>query len=192
MDMRSDCGKNPGHKGGDDAVSIGHAGAHADQREHVGAAIDERSPEALEERQAAPEDDGRGQGEFDSGQNRAPRSDHVLDASRTSSPPMKACQKHGSHGDCHQRRGEGQADPEAAGHVAQFGISSSSAVTVRGSSAMPQMGHEPGSERTISGCMGQVYSVRVGATGTSGSSAMPQEGQGPGLLAWTSGHMGQT
>ncbi len=34
------------------------------------------------------------------------------------------------------------------------------AVTVRGSSAMPQMGQAPGPSRTICGCMGQVYSVR--------------------------------
>src|SRR5882757_1069182 len=66
------------------------------------------------------------------------------------------------------------------------------AVTTRGSSAMPQIGHEPGAGRTISGCMGQVYSVRVEATGVSDSSAIPHEGHGPGLLARTSGHMGQT
>ena len=72
------------------------------------------------------------------------------------------------------------------------GFSSCAAVTVRGSSAMPQMGQCPGSGRTISGCMGQVYSVRVEASGTSGSRAMPQEGQAPGLVSRTSGHMGQT
>src|SRR5258708_29587468 len=72
------------------------------------------------------------------------------------------------------------------------GFSSAAAVTVRGSSAMPQIGHEPGAGRTISGCMGQVYSVRVEATGVSDSSAIPHEGHGPGLFARTSGHMGQT
>ena len=72
------------------------------------------------------------------------------------------------------------------------GLSSADAVTVRGSRAMPQIGHEPGAGRTISGCMGQVYSVRVEATGTSGSRAMPHEGQAPGLVSRTSGHMGQT
>ena len=72
------------------------------------------------------------------------------------------------------------------------GFSSCVAVTVRGSRAMPQMGHEPGAGRTIWGCMGQVYSVRVEASGTSGSRAMPQEGQAPGLDSRTSGHMGQT
>src|ERR1022692_1173021 len=68
------------------------------------------------------------------------------------------------------------------------GFSSVAAVTVRGSSAMPQIGHEPGPGRTISGCMGQVYSVRVDARGTSASSAMPQDGQAPGLGSRTSGH----
>ena len=59
------------------------------------------------------------------------------------------------------------------------GFSSIAAVTVRGSSAMPQMGQDPGSERTISGCIGQVYSVREAAMGTSGSSAIPQKDKHP-------------
>src|SRR3979490_2283337 len=36
---------------------------------------------------------------------------------------------------------------------------SSSAVTVLGSRAIPQIGHEPGLSRTIWGCIGHVYSV---------------------------------
>src|ERR1700693_4391026 len=72
-----------------------------------------------------------------------------------------------------------------------LGLASEAAVMVRGSRVMPQMGHEPGAGRTISGCMGQVYSVRVEATGTSGSRARPQEGQGAGLFSRTWGHMGQ-
>ena len=35
-------------------------------------------------------------------------------------------------------------------------LSGSSAVIVRGSRAIPQIGQEPGSERTTSGCMGHV------------------------------------
>src|SRR5277367_1148174 len=42
------------------------------------------------------------------------------------------------------------------------GFSSSVAEIVRGSSAMPQMGHDPGLGRTISGCIGQVYSTGCG------------------------------
>src|ERR1700735_1242110 len=35
----------------------------------------------------------------------------------------------------------------------------SARVAVRGSSAIPQIGHVPGASRTISGCIGQTYSV---------------------------------
>ena len=73
------------------------------------------------------------------------------------------------------------------------GFSWADAVTERGSRAIPQIGHEPGPGRTISGCMGQVYSVRVDdATGTSDSKAIPQEGHAPGWFSRTSGHIGQT
>ena len=40
-------------------------------------------------------------------------------------------------------------------------------VGIRGSSAMPQIGHEPGSSRTISGCIGQVHSALPGPSGLS-------------------------
>ena len=69
---------------------------------------------------------------------------------------------------------------------------SSVAVTVRGSSAIPQMGQLPGSVRTISGCIGHTYSVRVGSSNDSGSSAMPHLGQGLGLSDRTSGSIGHT
>ena len=42
-------------------------------------------------------------------------------------------------------------------------LGSSSAENVRGSSAMPQMGHAPGARVTISGCMGHVYSPPAAA-----------------------------
>ena len=68
----------------------------------------------------------------------------------------------------------------------------SSMVAVRGSRAMPQMGQSPGSSRTISGCIGQTYSVRVaGAVMVSGSSAIPHFGQLPGPSWRTSGSIGQ-
>src|SRR4029077_16181975 len=73
------------------------------------------------------------------------------------------------------------------------GLASSSRVTVRGSSAMPHIGHDPGSGRTISGCIGQTYSVLTdGAEGAAGSNAMPHLGQAPGFDSWTSGSIGQT
>src|SRR5207249_1038923 len=57
------------------------------------------------------------------------------------------------------------------------GLASSSKVTVLGSSAMPHIGHDPGSWRTMLGCMGQTYSVLTdGAAGAAGSKAMPQAG----------------
>ena len=68
---------------------------------------------------------------------------------------------------------------------------SSLAETVRGSSAIPQMGQEPGASRTICGCIGQVYSVRdEGASMVAGSSAIPHFGQLPGPALCTSGCMG--
>src|SRR5687767_1457308 len=72
------------------------------------------------------------------------------------------------------------------------GFGASSRVTVLGSSAMPQIGQEPGSPRTISGCMGQTYSIFVaGIANVSGSNAMPHFGQAPGLDSRTSGSIGQ-
>ena len=69
---------------------------------------------------------------------------------------------------------------------------SSSISTVRGSRAMPHLGQAPGLSLTTSGCMGQVYSVFVVATGTPfGSRAMPHLGQLPGPSCSTSGSMGQ-
>src|SRR5664280_3213950 len=40
-----------------------------------------------------------------------------------------------------------------------FPLGASSSEIVRGSSAIPQIGHEPGEGRTISGCIGHVYST---------------------------------
>src|SRR5580698_8827973 len=71
------------------------------------------------------------------------------------------------------------------------GFSSSATLTVRGSRAMPQIGQFPASVRTISGCIGQVYSVAASA-GDSGSKAIPHFGQGPGPTRRTSAHIGQT
>jgi hypothetical protein len=55
------------------------------------------------------------------------------------------------------------------------GLGPSSSATTRGSSAMPQIGHAPGRSRTISGCIGQVYSVpgAAGASWSAGSLRSP-------------------
>ena len=49
--------------------------------------------------------------------------------------------------------------------------STASSVTVRGSSAMPQIGQLPGASRTISGCIGQVHSTFDAAVTAGGGSA---------------------
>src|ERR1700722_12495662 len=70
---------------------------------------------------------------------------------------------------------------------------SSGVVTVRGSSAMPQIGQFPVPVRIISGCIGHAYSILVDAiAGDCRSSAMPHFGHGPGFACCTTGHIGQT
>ena len=72
------------------------------------------------------------------------------------------------------------------------GFAASSRLTVCGSRAIPQMGQVPGSDWTISGCMGQTYVLCVRGTGAvTGSRAMPQRGHAPGPAWRTSGCMGQ-
>ena len=64
------------------------------------------------------------------------------------------------------------------------------AAVMRASSAMPQIGHDPGLSETTSGCIGQTYSVFAAAR-NSGSSAIPHLGHDPGFVETTSGSMGQ-
>ena len=159
--------------GCDRAIDIGHADAHRDQREHVGAAELYRCPAALEKRPAAPQHDGRRQRELDpvaetrGGWNAAARLMRGIIrnmAKATSGMPITTLVQ--------KRRVMSRSS----------GFSSVAAVTVFGSSAMPQMGHAPGPSRTISGCIGQVHCVFVGATGSSGSSAMPHFGTCAGVV----------
>ena len=68
----------------------------------------------------------------------------------------------------------------------------SSTAILRDSSAMPHLGQLPGWSCTTSGCIGQVYSIRVDGSGApAGSSAMPQIGQLPGWSCSISGSIGQ-
>ena len=62
------------------------------------------------------------------------------------------------------------------------GFGASLEATTRGSSAIPQIGQAPGRSRTISGCIGHVYSTFISAAGSerSGSRAMPHFGHEPG------------
>jgi hypothetical protein len=66
----------------------------------------------------------------------------------------------------------------------------SSSVTTRGSRAMPQIGHDPGASRAISGCIGHVHSVFVSGATSTGSSAIPHFGHAPGPFWRTSGSIG--
>ena len=73
-----------------------------------------------------------------------------------------------------------------------FGASSASNDNVFGSSAMPQIGQLPGSDRTIWGCIGQTHSVRSVGSGSFGSNAIPHFGHASGRSETTSGSIGQT
>src|SRR4030065_154345 len=74
--------------------------------------------------------------------------------------------------------------------VMSFNSVLSSDVALRGSRAMPQIGQLPGSLRTTSGCIGQVYSTAPGADGDSVSSVTPHFGQVPGAGWGISGCIG--
>jgi hypothetical protein len=128
---------------GHDAVEPGDAGAHGDQREHVEVARLERLPAAHEERPAGPQHDRRGQRELQPVR-------ELLAQQHVQAGEVPAHLQHD------HRRGQREADPEAARHVGQLGLGPLSAVTTSGSSAMPQIGQLPGPTWRISGCMGQV------------------------------------
>ena len=64
--------------------------------------------------------------------------------------------QHVAHHEDQQRKGEHQAEPEARVMSTSSGSGRSSAVTVSGSSAMPQMGQPPGPFCRTCGCIGHV------------------------------------
>ena len=136
-------GENSRHESRSQAVDIGNAGAHGDQREHVEIARSERLPSAHEtaSRPTAPP----WCRESELNVIRWRRLDPIVGASDVCSDFQDEDWK-----------GEHQADPEPAHHVDQFGIGSSIGTGNLGSRAMPQIGHEPGPICRISGCIGQV------------------------------------
>ena len=74
---------------------------------------------------------------------------------------------HRAHFEDKQRRGENDRHDRSRRFMStSSGFGASSSEIVRGSSAIPQIGHEPGPGRTISGCIGHVYST-PGAGGRS-------------------------
>jgi hypothetical protein len=60
------------------------------------------------------------------------------------------------HRDRKHRERKRERPPESTTEIGELGFSPSSRLGISGSSAMPQIGHDPGSVRTISGCMGHV------------------------------------
>jgi hypothetical protein len=139
-------GENSRSDGRDHAVDIGDAGAEADQREHVRAAVDQGRPEALEEWEAAVEDYGRGEQEFDPRQN-CPLSNHRhIAADDVEATNDKVWPEHAGHRDREQRSSEDHADPESPRHVAQFGI-----VFCRGGDSAGLEGHAADGTRSGAG-----------------------------------------
>ena len=127
----------------DDAVDPGDARAHGDQREHVQVARDQRLPAAHEEWPAAPQHDGR-------------RQDHLNPVRRLLRNEVIEAGQVTAHLQGDHRQRQHQPDPEPARHVDEFVARLRSAVASTGSSAMPQIGQEPGPTWRISGCIGQV------------------------------------
>ena len=113
------------------AVEKRSAGAEADQREHIGAAMNERGPETLEERPASPE------------HNR--RREQQLDPVARGRDKMQA-QLFAEHGE-HKNGSERTALTQNRMRIESYsGSASTSATTSIGSSAMPQIGQAPGTE----------------------------------------------
>ena len=101
--------EDSGRDRADDAVDIGHAGAHRDQREHVEIARDERLPAAHEERPAGPQHHGRCKGKLN------PVRQCRID-------PAVAADEMAAHFEHDRGQREHEADPEAARHVGEFWI----------------------------------------------------------------------
>src|SRR6266568_1675824 len=67
--------------------------------------------------------------------------------------------------------------------LSSSGSACSSAVTWRGSSAIPQIGHAPGPFRTTSGCIGQVYSLAAPDGFAAGGECFAAAGGAPAIPA---------
>ena len=130
--------------GGDHAVEPGRARAERDQREHVEVAVDQRRPAALEERPPCPQHHGRCSSELDPDRDPAARRDagRAPGCGRPSPATNTGTRQH-------------QPDPEPPGHVDSSGLGPASAVTITGSSAMPQIGQLPGVSGGFPGASGR-------------------------------------
>ena len=126
-------GQQSGRDDGHQAVEERGARAQGDQREHVEAAVDDRAPAAHEERPAAPEDDRGGEQELDASSSRGGTA-CAMGLPGSISPIATASS--GAVSNALQRKRRAMSTSS--------GFSGSCAETVRGSSAMPQMGQSPG------------------------------------------------
>ena len=87
------------------------ADAHADQREHVGAGVDDRMPHPMKERPAAPEHDRRRQHEAE-----------PVHRGRADAVAERSAAHHVAHRQEKDRRAQHDADPEPTGHVDELGV----------------------------------------------------------------------
>ena len=92
------------------AIEIRCADAQCDQRKHVRAAVNDRSPCPLKKRPAAPHDDGRRQGEL-----------HPVKHTHVKRMEHSARQ-HFAHRDDEYRQAERHSNPKAAAHIHQFRV----------------------------------------------------------------------
>ncbi len=103
------CGKHLWRDGSHRAVQVRNAHAHADQREHVGAAEFQRGGEALEERPAAPQHNGSCEDKLNPGND-------------TRAPGVGERSEHVAHRQRQQWHAKGYAPPEASRHLDKLRI----------------------------------------------------------------------
>ena len=151
--VRNPTGKNLRHDRRAQAVDIGRPHTKPDEREHVGAAPDDRLPASLEEGAASPEDHRRGENQLNPARDRAW---HKLSQSIP--------HHHLRHSQDEYRQPEGRAPKNRRVMSTSSGLGGSSRLTTLGSRAIPQIGHEPGPSCTTSGCMGQVWGRALNAS----------------------------
>ena len=107
MCVAESCGEQPGRQQDDDAVEVGDAGAHRDQREHVEVARDDGLRAAHEERPAAPQHDRRGESKL-----------HIV---RPRAGEMQGAEMR-THVECYDRKRERRRDPQAPRHRNTFAV----------------------------------------------------------------------
>ncbi len=160
--------KNSRRHRGHHAVDVGRANAHRDQREHVQTAMHHRLPAALKE-SASPPTATHGVASASSTQIMAPRGNDVLARPGRGTGRTSPAQRRAPPAPRSTRT--------AASCPSVRGFPRASAVGMRGSSAIPQIGHAPGRSRIICGCMGQVYSTFALAGIAFAGAAEPDAGE---------------